>query len=65
MKYLVSVREVHIQMVEVEAESPEDAKEKVAEGEGRYLDNALEYSHSLEPDTWTVDSDEAEADDEK
>jgi hypothetical protein len=54
-KYTVAVREVHIQLVEVEAESASEAKIRVAKGEGDFLDNSLEYSHSLDPDTWTVD----------
>jgi hypothetical protein len=55
MKYIVNVREVHIQMVEVEAQNKNEAKQKVKEGEGEYLDNSLGYSHALDSDTWTVD----------
>lgn len=54
-RYIVSRREVHIQMVSVEAESKEEAIEKVAEGEGEMMDNTLEYSHSLDPEYWTVE----------
>lgn len=53
--YLVEVREVHVQKVRVRATSPEEAKELVAEGDGDLLDNSLEYSHCLEPETWTVE----------
>jgi len=55
MKYIVTIREVHTQMVEVEADCQESAVRAVQEGEGTYLDNTLEYSHSLAPDTWTVE----------
>lgn len=54
-KFIVNIREVHTQMVEVEAEDKKDAKIKVAQGEGTYLDNTLEYSHTLNKSTWTVD----------
>lgn len=54
-KYIVNVREVHIQMVEVEAVDEEDAIEEVRKGGGTYLDNTLEYSHCLDPEYWTVD----------
>lgn len=54
MKYYVDVREIHIQTVEIEADSPEQAITRVAEGDGSYLDGRLEYSHTLPPDTWTV-----------
>ncbi len=54
-KYIVCVREVHIQMVEVEADSEESAKKAVQDGGGDFLDNALEYSHTLDPETWTVE----------
>lgn len=54
-KYIVTVREVHTQLVEVMAESVEDAREKVADDKGKYLDDTLEYSHTLNKDTWGVD----------
>lgn len=52
-KYVVLRREVHVSHVEVEAESPEEAKEKVFEGEGDEV--FLEYSHTLDSCTWTVE----------
>jgi hypothetical protein len=55
MKFHVMIREVHVQTVEVEAESEQKAIEKVQEGEGEYLEDSLEYSHTLEPDCWTVE----------
>ena len=54
-RFRVMVREVHVQGVLVDAESEEDAKIKVAEGEGDYEDNSLEFSHSCDSDTWTVE----------
>jgi hypothetical protein len=58
--YHVRVKEVHIQVVEIEAEDEEDARRKVAGGDGLYLsdtnpeDYILEYDHTLDPDTWEV-----------
>lgn len=54
MKYDVQVREVHVQHMIVEAGSPEEAVKKVRDGDGDQAD--IEYSHTLEPDTWTVES---------
>jgi hypothetical protein len=51
----VYVREVHVQQVNIEAASKEEAIQKVAAGEGDYVDNTLEYSHSCDTDTWTVE----------
>lgn len=54
MKYLVIVKEVHLQKVEVEAKSVDKAIEAVREGEGNFLDG-LEYQETLDPDTWEVE----------
>ncbi len=54
-RFNVSVREVHIQQISVIAESSEEAIHLVEEGEGTPLDNTLEYSHTLETDTWTAE----------
>lgn len=54
-KYIVNVREVHVSMMEIEAESEEEAIKEVARGGGEEV--ALEYSHTLETDYWTVDED--------
>jgi hypothetical protein len=53
--YIVNVREVHIQPVLIEASSKEDAISRVANGEGEIIDNALEYSCTLNPDKWTIE----------
>jgi hypothetical protein len=53
--YQVLVREVHIQGYVVEAEDPEDAVELVRYGSGDLNENMFEYSHTLEPELWTVE----------
>jgi hypothetical protein len=53
--FIVSVREVHVQQVKIDAASEDEAKNKVADGEGEYLDDKLEYSHTLDKALWTVD----------
>lgn len=50
--FIVSVREVHVSHRQVEADSPEDAIQRVQDGEDEEI--SMEYSHSLETDTWTV-----------
>ena len=54
LRHIVTVREVHTQMVQVDAVDPDAAKAVVCSGGGEYLDNTLEYSHTLDCDTWTV-----------
>ena len=53
--FIVSVREVHVQPYRVAAETPEEAVRLVADGGGDALDAGFEYSHTLDPDTWTVE----------
>lgn len=56
MKFIVMVREVHIQMVEVDgATSETDAIKRVSQGEGSAIDNTLEFSHRLNAETWTAE----------
>ena len=52
-EYYVLVREVHVSYRRVEASSPEEAKKVAQEGGGE--DSHLEYSHTLDPETWTVE----------
>jgi hypothetical protein len=52
--FIVFVREVHIQPVTIEADTPEDAIQRVADGQGHADYDMLEYSHTLDPETWTV-----------
>lgn len=53
-RFIVEVREVHVQPYEVEANSKEQAIEVVKEGGGEIIENALEYSHTLDSEYWTV-----------
>jgi hypothetical protein len=53
-KYHVEVPEVHYQTVEVEADSFKAAVGLVVNGDGEYLDGALEYSHTLDDCEWSV-----------
>jgi len=54
-KYIVEKREVWTQMVEIAAKDAEEAKLLVSRGGGRVLDGAMEYSHDLDTDHWTVE----------
>jgi len=54
MKYIVSVREVHVCDYLVEADSPEHAKE-IADTQGEEM--YLEYSHRLGSEHTTVKED--------
>lgn len=63
MRFLVGVREVHISTMEIEAESAEQALQKIRDGEGREV--KTEYSHTIDPDgggaadnAWTVEKDD-------
>lgn len=53
-KYIVWVREVWVQPFEVLAADEGDAVQRVDDGEGVLVENALEYSETLEQATWTV-----------
>jgi hypothetical protein len=48
--FRVRVSEVWYQEVEVQASTPEEAREKVKGGDGEHLSSRLEYSHTLGPD---------------
>ncbi len=54
-KYYVLVREVHVSHLKVEADSPEEAIAKVAKGDEEFEDDCLEFSHTLDTDTWTTE----------
>ena len=54
-KYIVVVKEVWNQPVEVEADSPTEAKQKILDGEGYVVEDWFEYSFCLGPETWTVE----------
>lgn len=55
-KFNVLVREVHIAIHEAEADTPEEALRMV--NEGKTSEIAMEYSHQMSEDTWTVDDEE-------
>jgi hypothetical protein len=54
-KYAVLVREVWIQVYHIEANSQEEAIQKVAMGEGTIADGVIEYSHQLSSGSWTAE----------
>ena len=53
--FIVSVREVHVQGVAVDAIDAREAVKKVQNGEGETISDLFEYSHTLDPDGWTVE----------
>ena len=53
-KYIVEVREVWSQGVEIEADSPEEALERVQEGEGDNMEALFADSHTLDKEFWVV-----------
>ena len=53
-KFIVSRKEVHTQAIEVEADTPEEARDKVAEGECEDYIGESEYLGTLDPDTWNI-----------
>ena len=55
MRYIVEVKEVWTQPVEIEASSSEEAKKKVQQGEGTVLEDRFEFSHTLDPEYWGVE----------
>jgi hypothetical protein len=53
-KFIVLVREVHVQQINVEADNLDEAIKIVEDGGGAMVDGTLEYSHTLDPEFWTV-----------
>lgn len=53
-KFNVLVREVHVSIMEVEAETYEEAINNASSGE----ELICEYSHTLHTDTWSVEDEE-------
>jgi malate/lactate dehydrogenase len=49
-RFVVTVREIHTQKYEVDAEDEEEAIHEVANGGAEIVDQTLEYSHMSEPD---------------
>lgn len=54
-RFIVNVREVHIQPVLVEAFSAEEAAELVDSAHADYCDLSLEYSHMMGKEFWTTE----------
>ena len=54
-KFIVEVREVHVQPFKVEADSKAEAIETVKEGGGEIIENAFKYSHTLDSEYWTAE----------
>lgn len=52
-KYHIGVREVHIAIMEINADSKEEAIISIQEGNGEEV--SLEYSHTLDSNLWTVE----------
>jgi hypothetical protein len=55
LKYIVTKYEVWAQSYEYEADSPEQALEFARDGDGLALD-LFDYSHTLDSDTWKVET---------
>ena len=59
-KYIVNIVEVHYLPVEVEANSPEEARELVNdmlfEEDEKINFDGLEYSHTMQMDSWPVEN---------
>jgi len=55
--FIVNVRKVYVQPYRVKAKTSADAIRIVSSGDGNaeIMDNFLEYSHTLDPHTWTVE----------
>ena len=52
--FIVEVKEVYSQPVLVRAENEEDAIAKVVSGDGEHLHDHLQYSYTLQSDSWTA-----------
>ena len=50
--YTITVKEIHDSYVEIQANSPQEALEKVKNGEGCEVD--CEYHSTLDSSTWNV-----------
>ena len=66
-KFVVDVDEVWKQSYEVEADSVEEAKQKVKDGDADIIETCFEFSHCLDSEFWTTNEigDTDENDDDK
>ena len=53
-KYIVFVKEIHQIQIEVDAYDKDEALEKAMSGDGRWVDNSMEFIESLDSDHWDV-----------
>ena len=56
--FIVGVREVHVQPVQVEAKDYKDAVRKIENGEGVCLEDRFSYSHTLDSEYWTDETED-------
>ena len=54
-KYTVYVLEIHQIQFETEAIDKADAIEKAMNGDGRWVDNSMEFVDSMDSDHWIVE----------
>jgi hypothetical protein len=55
-QYIVRRREIWVSCVKIDADSTDEAKQLVYAGEGEELDDLLEYSHTLDTNSWDVEN---------
>jgi len=53
MKYIVLVKEIHLQQVLVQAKDEKEAIEKVVDGDGDYI-GGTDSLETLDPQEWSV-----------
>ena len=56
MKYQVTIPVETVEMYEVEAESEEEAKELVGNGEGEPVHSGIYYEADTDSNNWTVET---------
>jgi len=53
-RYDITVREVWNQTFTVYADSPEEARQMIRDGEGETMHGSFEYNRTMDEDTWDV-----------
>ena len=61
-KYTVYVLEIHQIQIEVEALDEIDAIDQAASGNGRWIDNSMEFVDCTDTDSWTAELIEEDVD---
>lgn len=56
--FIIGVREVHVQPVKVEARDYKEAVRKIENGEGVCLEDRFSYSHTLDSEYWTDETED-------